>query len=121
MQKPNPSQDTLGHEIPKAIRLLEQALPKGRTNVRDIPVRDAMARIANKQAPSWDDAAQAYIGLTAWERTRLDRRQPEIAGLRHNLEALRMLLLPNARYRLKEVEETTGRIARQLQADSNGR
>lgn len=121
MQKPIPSQETLGREISKAVRLLEQALQKAPANLRDMPVRDAMARIANKSAPSWDDAAQTFIGLTAWERTRQGRRQPEIAGLRPNLEALRILLLPDARYRLKEVEETTGRIAKQLQTDGQGR
>lgn len=80
---------------------------------RPVPsVRPAVEQIARTSTPTWDDAAQAYNGLVAWERTRIDRRQPEIPGLRSELSSLRRLLTPDARYRIDDARAILDRVAR---------
>jgi hypothetical protein len=112
MQSLAPRKDALNREIPKLRELLEKSL--GSRDLAAVKVTDAMGQIARNTHSSWDDAAQTYAGLIAWERTRLDRRLPEIAGLRGNLETMRTLLLPDARYRLNDVGRITEKIANDL-------
>jgi hypothetical protein len=114
MQKLVPDKESLSREIPIVVRQLENALQR-RGASRVIPVREGMAQIAKDSGQSWDEAAQTYNGLVAWERTRIDRRETEIPSVRANLERLRATLLPDARFRLDEVRRVIGRISGEIE------
>ncbi len=109
--KLNPDVATLNREIPEMVRRLNRALAESEKSPPAVPIRNAMERIAKNTPKTWDDAAQAYVGLIAWEKTRMDRRQPEFAELRPNLGLLRHRLLSDSRFR-PNADETFDRILR---------
>jgi len=107
-----PNKTAVRQAIAVVIAGLEDAL---RQPASPVLVRDTMKAIASAKPQTWDDAAQAFNGLVALEKTRIDTRQAEIPELRSNLESLRRLLLPDARYRLSDVAETMDRIKKAVQ------
>ncbi len=113
--KLRPDAAVLDREIPWMIGRLDSAIEASKKSATSLPVRDAMNRIAKNEPKAWDAAAQAFNGLVAWDKTRIDRGQPEIAGLRPDLALLRELLVKDSRYRLN-IDPMTARILRSVKA-----
>jgi hypothetical protein len=104
-----PPPDVMQREIPALFKQIDAVLGREPNGV--MPIRASMAALVKARPQTWDAAAQTFLGLSAFEKSRIDQGLPEVPMLRTNLQALRDLLTPDSRYRMKDLRTTMERIA----------